>query len=158
MTSAGILLFRRRGRGIELFLVHPGGPFFAGKDEGSWSIPKGLVDEGEEPLQAARREFLEETGTDLDACARGAPIDLGTVRQKGGKIVHAFAIEGDWPEGAAIESNTFSLEWPPRSGTTREFPEVDRAAFFPEVEAKRKLNPAQGELVDRLSEAIRTLP
>jgi len=151
VTSAGILLFRESDRGLEVFLVHPGGPFFAGKDEGAWSIPKGLVDEGEDPLLAARREFLEETGTDLDACAPGGtPVDLGTVRQKGGKVVRAFAFEGDWPDGRALASNTFPLEWPPRSGRMREFPEVDGAAFFPEPEAKRKMNPAQVELVDRL--------
>ena len=155
LTSAGILLFRRKATPIELFLVHPGGPFFAKKDEGAWSVPKGLVDDDEEPLAAARREFLEETGTEIDACAAGAePIDLGSVRQKGGKVVRVFAVEGDWPEGAEVRSNTFSLEWPPGSGRVRDVPEVDRAAFFELDEAKRRLNPAQAPLVDRLLERL----
>jgi predicted NUDIX family NTP pyrophosphohydrolase len=156
VISAGVLLFRRRAGALEVFLVHPGGPFFAAKHEGAWSIPKGVVEDGEEPLAAARRELLEETGVDLDACAAGAvPIDLGTVRQKGGKIVRAFAVEGDWPEGAEVRSNTFSLEWPPRSGRMREFPEVDRAGFFSIEEARRLLNPAQASFLDVLLERLR---
>jgi len=155
VISAGVLLFRRRAGALEVFLVHPGGPFFAARHEGSWSIPKGLVEDGEEPLAAARRELLEETGVELEACAAGAePIDLGTVRQKGGKIVHAFAVEGDWPEGAEVRSNTFSLEWPPRSGRMREFPEVDRAGFFSIEEARRLLNPAQASFLDVLLERL----
>src|SRR6185295_15157832 len=109
----------------------------------------------EDPLAAARREFLEETGTSLDACAAGGdPIDLGTVRQKGGKIVRAFAVEGDWPKGKELSSNTFSLEWPARSGRMREFPEVDRGGFFSVADAKRLLNPAQAPFLDVLLERL----
>jgi predicted NUDIX family NTP pyrophosphohydrolase len=152
-TSAGILLYRRSDGAVEVFLAHPGGPFFSSRDAGAWTIPKGLVDDGEDPLLAARREFLEETGTDLGACATGEPIDLGTVTQRGGKVVRAFAFEGDWPEGAEVRSNTFSLEWPRGSGTIREFPEVDRAGFFSLAEARRRINPAQAAFLDRLLDA-----
>jgi predicted NUDIX family NTP pyrophosphohydrolase len=146
-TSAGILLYRRREGGcLEVFLVHPGGPFFRNKDEGAWSIPKGLVEEGESPRSAAQRELAEETGlrpkTEL--------IDLGSVRQKGGKTVVAFGVEHDPGEAPEVHSNTFSLEWPPRSGRTREFPEVDRGEFLEIDEARGKINPAQAELLDRL--------
>ncbi len=154
MISAGILLFRRTADAVEVFLVHPGGPFFAARNEGAWSVPKGIVDDGEDPLAAARREFLEETGASLDACGGGDPIDLGTVRQKGGKIVRAFAVEGDWPGGAELRSNTFSLEWPARSGRMREFPEVDRGGFFSIADARRLLNPAQAPFLDVLLERL----
>jgi predicted NUDIX family NTP pyrophosphohydrolase len=127
-------------------LVHPGGPFFARKDEGAWSLPKGLVDESEPLLSAACREFEEETGFS----ARSEHyLELGQVRQAGGKVVHAFAFEGNC-EPEHLKSNTFSLEWPPRSGKVREVPEVDRAAFFGAAEAKLKLIPAQSVFIERV--------
>jgi predicted NUDIX family NTP pyrophosphohydrolase len=140
----------RRSRGLELFLVHPGGPFFRNKDEGAWSIPKGEVDEGIEPLEAALREFWEETGA---VPPKGELFPLGEIRQKGGKRVVAWAVEGDL-EPSAVKSNTFEIEWPPRSGRRERFPEVDRADFFPPDLARRKLNPAQAELVDRLERTL----
>jgi predicted NUDIX family NTP pyrophosphohydrolase len=150
-TSAGILLFRRRAGGLEVFLVHPGGPFFARKDAGAWSLPKGEVEAGEDPLGVARREFAEETGQGLERCAPGAvPRALGSVRQRGGKQVFAWAVEGDWPAGAELVSNRFELEWPPGSGRRQSFPEVDRGGFFAFAAAREKLNPAQVELLDRL--------
>jgi predicted NUDIX family NTP pyrophosphohydrolase len=124
-TSAGILLFRRRQDGVEVLLVHPGGPFWAKKDEGAWSIPKGETETNEDSAVAAKREFLEETG----AMIEGALLELGTFRQPSGKIVAAFASEGDF-DPATLQSNVFAMEWPPRSGKTTEFPEVDRAAWF----------------------------
>ena len=149
VLSAGLLMFRRRGA-LELFLVHPGGPFFRNKDEGTWSIPKGEVEPSEDPLATARREFSEETGIT-------APDDgylaLGDVLQKGGKRVTAWAFESDC-DPAAIESNTFEIEWPPRSGKTQSFPEVDRADFFSPDTARVKLNPAQAELITRLEDAL----
>jgi predicted NUDIX family NTP pyrophosphohydrolase len=148
--SAGILLYRRRGDGPEVLLVHPGGPFWARKDAGAWSIPKGEVAEGEDPRAAAAREFAEELGTPLPA---GKPLDLGSVRQKGGKEVVAWAVEGDLDPGA-IRSNTFTMVWPPRSGVEREFPEVDRAEWFAPDVAREKLLAAQAELVDRLLDAL----
>ena len=144
-TSAGILLYRRKDGKLQFFLIHPGGPFFATRDEGAWSIPKGEIDEGEDPLAAARREFNEETGFSPD----GEFLPLAPVTQKGGKTVQAWAIEGNCDAGA-IRSNTFRLEWPPRSGTMQEFPEVDRAGWFLLDEAKRKINPAQAALLDEL--------
>ena len=145
--SAGILL--HRAERAEVLLVHPGGPYWARKDAGAWSIPKGEVEEGEEPRTAALREFAEETGTRLPD---GALEPLGSVKLKSGKLVHAFAVAGDLdPE--AIVSSTFELEWPPRSGRTRTFPEVDRAGWFTLDEAREKLNPAQAAFVDRLARA-----
>jgi predicted NUDIX family NTP pyrophosphohydrolase len=144
--SAGILLHRDGIGGIEVLLVHPGGPFWARKDLGAWSIPKGEVDEGEDPRACALREFAEETGTQLPA---GELEDLGSVSLKSGKRVLAFAVAGDL-DPAAISSNTFELEWPPRSGRTQTFPEIDRAEWFPLDVARAKLNPAQAELIDRL--------
>ena len=148
-VSAGLLMFRRN-RGLELFLVHPGGPFFRNKDEGAWSIPKGEVEEGDEPLKAALREFSEETGAPPP---EGDVVPLGEIRQKGGKRVLAWAVEGDL-DPSSVKSNTFELEWPPRSGRRERFPEVDRADFFPPDLARRKLNPAQAELVDRLERKL----
>ena len=148
--SAGILLFRRRERGVELFLVHPGGPFFRKKDEGAWSIPKGEPEEGEELRAAALRELDEETGL----TPTGPLIDLGTIRQKGGKTVHAWAAEAPPSIELEVQSNTFEIEWPPRSGRRQSFPEVDRGEFFPPEEARKKLNPAQAELVDRLLDSL----
>ena len=144
--SAGLLLYRKRGEGIEVLLVHPGGPFWADRDAGSWSVPKGEVEIGEEALAVARREFEEETGHSPPA---GEPIDLGDIRQASGKVVHAWAVEGDL-DPARVTSNTFMMEWPPRSGRQQEFPEVDRAQWFEPDDARRRMNSAQAELVDRL--------
>ena len=146
-TSAGLLLYRWREGGLEVFLVHPGGPFWARKDHGAWSIPKGEFAAGEDPLTAARREVEEETGL----VPSGAFVALTPLRQAGGKIVHAFALEGDCDPGA-IRSNRFSIEWPPRSGQRREFPEVDRAAWFTVAEAQRKILESQRGLLEQLVE------
>jgi predicted NUDIX family NTP pyrophosphohydrolase len=136
--SAGIVLFRRRDEAVEFLLVHPGGPFWRNKDDGAWSIPKGLYGPGEDPLAAARREFCEETGSSVD----GVFIDLGPFKQPGGKVVAAFAVEGDF-DPASLASNTFALEWPPRSGRMQDFPEVDRAGWFAADEAMRKITKGQ---------------
>jgi predicted NUDIX family NTP pyrophosphohydrolase len=146
--SAGLLLYRRRGSGFEVLLVHPGGPFYVRKDDGAWSIPKGEVEPGEDPLEVAVREFEEELGVPPPV-EREALVELGTVRQKAGKIVAAWCGRGDF-DAAEIRSNTFSLEWPPRSGQLQEFPEVDRACWYGLEEARVKLNEAQAELIDRL--------
>jgi predicted NUDIX family NTP pyrophosphohydrolase len=143
--SAGILLFRRRPSDLEVMLVHPGGPFWAKKDRGAWSIPKGLADEGEDLLAAAKREFLEETGVTVE----GEFLDLGAHKQPGGKIVVAWAHEGDF-DPALLKSNTFAIEWPPRSGKTAEFPEVDRAAWYSIDEALEKINNGQKPIVAAL--------
>jgi predicted NUDIX family NTP pyrophosphohydrolase len=148
--SAGILLYRLAGGAPEVLLVHPGGPFWARKDAGVWSIPKGEYEEGEDPRACALREFEEETGS---ALPESRLIDLGEVSQKSGKLVTAWAAEGDL-DADAIESNTFTMEWPPRSGRTADFPEVDRAAWFREAEAREKLNAAQAEFLDRLMERL----
>lgn len=148
--SAGIALFRRTTSGIELFLVHPGGPFWARKDDGAWSFPKGEYTGGDDPLAVARREFLEETGVALE----GEFVPLDPIRQQGGKVVRLFAVEGDC-DADAIRSNTFTMEWPPRSGRTAEFPEVDRAAWFAPVDAHRKLNSAQAAAVDQVRDIAR---
>ena len=148
--SAGILLYRRRGDGVEVLLVHPGGPLWARRDVGAWSIPKGEYSEGEDPLAVARREFEEETG---QRPPEAGFVPLGEVRQKGGKVVSAWAAPGDL-DPDAITSNTFSIEWPPRSGTRREFPEVDRAGWFDPATARERLLAAQAGLVDRLLAAL----
>ena len=148
LHSAGILLFRRAPEGIEVLLVHLGGPFWAKKDKGAWSIPKGEVGEGEEPQACALRELGEELGTPPPIVAEQL-IDLGTVRQKAGKLVHGWAAEADF-DPAMLHSNSFTMEWPPRSGQQREFPEVDRAEWFDLDAARGKINPAQVELLDRL--------
>ncbi len=147
--SAGLLLYHKRGGILRVFLVHPGGPLWAKKDEGAWSIPKGLLDKDEEPLDAAKREFREETGF----TALGPFIALTPVKLTGGKVVQAWATEDDC-DPAAIMSNTFLMEWPPRSGRQREFPEVDRAAWFDIEEAKRKINHAQAALLEELERMI----
>jgi predicted NUDIX family NTP pyrophosphohydrolase len=145
-TSAGLLMFRRRSPGLEFFLVHPGGPFFKNKDLGAWSIPKGEYLEDESPLAAAKREFEEETGV----APRGDFLPLGDVTQASGKIVTAWAFEGDC-DAEKIHSNTFSIEWPPKSGKIREFPEVDRAAWYSLEPAREKILKAQAEFLDRLT-------
>jgi predicted NUDIX family NTP pyrophosphohydrolase len=148
--SAGILLYRLLGGPPEVLLVHPGGPYWARKDAGSWSIPKGEYDDGEDPQACALREFEEETGTRLPP---GELADLGSVKQKGGKVVTAWAAEGDL-DADAVSSNTFTMEWPPRSGRTAEFPEIDRAGWFEIGAAREKLVPAQKEFLDRLLERL----
>jgi len=148
VTSAGILLHRPGADGPEVLLVHPGGPYWAKKDEGAWSIPKGECEPGEDPRLRALVEFAEETGTALDPSTELA--ELGTVKLKSGKLVVGFAAAGDL-DADAITSNTFELEWPPRSGRRQAFPEVDRAAWFGLEEARRRINPAQVALLDRLA-------
>jgi predicted NUDIX family NTP pyrophosphohydrolase len=152
-TSAGLLLFRERPGGLEVLLVHPGGPFFARRDLGAWSIPKGEVEDGEDLLAAARRELHEETGFS----AEGAALPLGAVRQKGGKVVHAWAVRGD-ADPLRLRSNTFELEWPRGSGRKQAFPEVDRAEWFAPDEARRRLLAAQLPFLDRLIEALAQAP
>lgn len=147
-TSAGILPYRRHDDTLELLLVHPGGPFWKKKDEGAWSIPKGEVDEGEEKRACALRELEEELGSSLDLTVERL-TELGSVRQKSGKVVHGWAAEADF-DPAELRSNTFAMEWPPRSGHRREFPEVDRAEWFEPELARGKINPAQAEFIDRL--------
>ena len=144
--SAGILLYRNNNARLEVFLVHPGGPFFKNKDEGNWSIPKGEFLDDEEALAAAKREFEEETGQKI---VDGNFIKLTPITQKSGKIVHAWAIEGDI-DHEVIKSNLFEMEWPPKSGKMASFPEVDRAAWFDADTAKIKVNPAQAKLIDEL--------
>jgi predicted NUDIX family NTP pyrophosphohydrolase len=151
--SAGILLYRGAADGPELLLVHPGGPYWAKKDLGAWSIPKGECGEGEEPRACALRELREELGEAAPAPDAEALIDLGEVRQKGGKEVRAWAAEADFDPGE-LRSNAFAVEWPPRSGVEREFPEVDRAEWFGPGEARRRILAAQGAFVDRLLERL----
>ena len=146
-------MFRKHDAALEVFLVHPGGPFFRNKDEGAWTIPKGEAADGEDLLTRARLEFEEELG--IEAVA-SEPIELGTIKQKGGKTVHAWAFEGDLPRSFVLASNTFAMEWPPRSGRMQEFPEIDRAEFFSIEIAKEKINQAQIEFLDRLLEHLRT--
>lgn len=149
-TSAGLLMYRRRGSDLEVLLVHPGGPFWWKRDLGSWSIPKGEMNAGEDLLAVARREFEEETGVR----PKGTFADLGWIRQKGGKTVYAWAVEGEL-DPAVIRSNTFTLEWPPGSGRIEEFPEVDRASFFSVGEAKARINPGHVPLLERLAQVLR---
>jgi predicted NUDIX family NTP pyrophosphohydrolase len=144
-VSAGLLLYRKRGGSLQVFLVHPGGPLWSKKDAGVWSIPKGLVDQGENPLEGAKREFQEETGF----TASGQFIPLRPVKLRSGKVIQAWAIESDCDPGM-IKSNMFSMEWPPRSGRQQEFPEVDRAAWFDIEEAKQKINQGQAGLLEEL--------
>lgn len=146
-TSAGLLLYRQGAAGIEIFLIHPGGPYFTKKDEGAWSIPKGEPGEGEDPLAAARREFEEETGCRPE----GEFHPLAPVKQKNGKLVMCWALRGEC--STPITSNTFTIEWPPRSGRMQEFPEADRAAWFTIAEAKKKIIHAQAALLDELAKS-----
>ena len=142
-------MYRRDADGLAFFLVHPGGPFWAKKDAGAWSFPKGEYGGGEDPLTVARREFREETGFTVD----GDFVRLEPITQRGGKIVQLFAVEGDC-DAAAIRSNTFSIEWPPQSGQRARFPEVDRAGWFSPTAAKEKLNPAQASVIDELCDRL----
>jgi len=147
--SAGLLLFRKVSADIEILLVHPGGPYWATKDEGAWSIPKGEFDQNEDPLDAAKREFMEETGF----APSGEFIPLEAVRQTNSKTIHAWAIEGDF-DPATLQSNTFSLEWPPKSGRQEQFPEVDHAAWFSMGAAKRKILKGQTPFLKQLQEML----
>jgi predicted NUDIX family NTP pyrophosphohydrolase len=148
--SAGILMYRRSPRGIELLLAHPGGPFWASKDQGAWSIPKGEYDDSEDALSAAKREFAEELGSAL----RARPfLDLGAIKQPSRKVITAFAVEGDF-DPATLVSNHFELEWPPKSGRKQSFTEIDSAQWFSASEAREKIQPGQAEFIDRLLEYL----
>ena len=151
--SAGLLMFRRRNDEIEVLLAHPGGPFFVHKDDGVWTIPKGEAAPGEDLLTRAQIEFEEELGFPAQNVEQW--IELGWIQQKGGKIVHAWAFEGDLPESFECKSNLFEMEWPPRSGRRKKFPEVDQACFFSEELARRKIKPTQVPLLDRLRAVIK---
>ena len=151
--SAGILLFRFRVERLQVLLVHPGGPFWSGKDEGAWSIPKGVVDEQETPLEAAKREFEEETGFEVE----GQFIDLGTIRQPSKKIVHVWALKSD-VDAALATSNIFTMEWPRKSGIMREFPEIDKAEWFDFEKARKKILKGQAGFMDRLMKAVNFEP
>ncbi|MFW0792304.1 NUDIX domain-containing protein [Gordonia sp. CPCC 205515] len=148
--SAGLLLFRRRNSGLEVLIAHPGGPLWARKDDGAWSLPKGLVEPDEDLLAAARREFAEEIGS---AVPDGPVLELGEVTLKSRKVVTAFAVEGDL-DTTTVASNTFEMVWPPKSGRMQTFPEVDRAEWFSAAMARVKLNVAQAEFIDRLEERL----
>jgi predicted NUDIX family NTP pyrophosphohydrolase len=148
-SSAGLLLYRIRHAAIEVLLVHPGGPYWKTKDDGAWSIPKGEMSPAEDPLVAARREFFEETGVAIEGDLRA----LKPIRQPGGKIVHAWAVEGDL-DPTTIVSNTFEIEWPPRSGRLQSFPEIDRAAWFALPEARRKILRGQVPLLEELAQTL----
>lgn len=148
-ASAGLLLYRRAAGGLEVLLVHPGGPYWARKDEGAWSIPKGEIEPGEEALAAARREFEEETG----AAVSGEFVPLSHVKLRSGKVIHAWAVQADF-DPAALRSNLFSMEWPPKSGEQREFPEADRAGWFSIDRARVKIHPGQAPLLDFLLDRL----
>ena len=148
-STAGLLLYRRHNE-LEVFLIHPGGPFWTKKDVGAWSLPKGEICQGEQPLEAAKREFAEETGFSI----AGEFHPLEPLKQPGGKLVYAWAIEGDC-DPAQLKSNLFSLEWPPKSGKTQEFPEVDRGAWFDISEARRRIRSAQAGFLDQLLALLR---
>lgn len=147
--SAGLLMYRWRGNLVEVLLVHPGGPYWQGRDAGAWSIPKGEIAPGEDPLAAAQREFAEELGV----TPTGPFIELGEVRQRGGKCVRAWAMPGDL-RVEAVHSNQFEVEWPPNSGRSASFPEVDEARFFSLASARERINAAQRDLLDRLADAV----
>lgn len=149
-NSAGILLYRIRSVALEVFLVHPGGPFWAKKDAGAWSIPKGEFEEGADPLETAKREFFEETGSPID----GRFIALTQQKQRSGKLVHAWAVEGDI-DASSVRSNSFSMEWPPRSGKQQEFAEVDKGEWFTIPVAREKLLSGQRGFLDELERKLR---
>jgi predicted NUDIX family NTP pyrophosphohydrolase len=153
--SAGLLVYRESAAGLEVLLVHPGGPFWAKKDDGAWTIPKGLIEEGEDPLAAARREFEEETGV---APPSGEVVPLAPLRQPSGKVVHAWAVHGvDFDpafDPGRLRSNTFAVEWPPKSGAHKTFPEIDRAAWFPLDAARRKILKGQAGFLDQLTQRL----
>jgi predicted NUDIX family NTP pyrophosphohydrolase len=151
--SAGLVMFRRKNDQVEVLLAHPGGPLFARKDDGIWTIPKGEAASGEDLLTRAQIEFEEEVGFHPEGGLDW--IALGWIKQKGGKIVHAWAFEGDLPQAFEMKSNLFEMEWPPHSGKRKMFPEVDQALFFSEEVARRKIKPAQALLLDRLQAAIK---
>ncbi|MBD1318651.1 NUDIX domain-containing protein [Gordonia hankookensis] len=148
--SAGMLLYRGAGPSLEVLIAHPGGPLWAKKDDGAWSLPKGLYEPDESPLDAARREFAEEIGT---PAPDGPVLDLGDVTLASGKVVTGFAVEGDL-DASTVVSNTFEMQWPPRSGRMQSFPEIDRAEWVTPDTARSKLNPAQAEFVDRLRDHL----
>lgn len=150
--SAGILLYREVGDGVEVLLAHPGGPYWTRKDRGAWTIPKGGCDEGEDLRDCALREMGEELG-EAPALAVDSMLELGSVRQKSGKVVHCWAAKGDF-DPAELSSNTFSMEWPPRSGSEQEFPEIDRAQWFSPEDAREKILAAQAAFLDRLLEHL----
>jgi predicted NUDIX family NTP pyrophosphohydrolase len=147
--AAGILLYRKRGSSLEVFLIHPGGPFWAKKDENSWSIPKGEFLENEDPLTAATREFQEETGFSVE----GPFVSIGSIKQSSGKVVQAWACEGDL-DASAIQSNSFRLEWPPRSGKFQDFPEADRAEWFSLIMARKKILKVQMPFLEKLERLL----
>jgi predicted NUDIX family NTP pyrophosphohydrolase len=149
IQSAGLLLFRQRDKSVQVLLGHPSGPFWSRKDQDAWTIPKGLVGPGESPLSAAQREFAEETGYRPS----GDAIPLGSAKQPGGKVVHVWAIEGDW-DPTDLQSNTFEMEWPPRSGRRQSFPELDRASWFGVAEARLKILKGQAVFLDYLLETL----
>ena len=149
--SAGLLMYRLRASRLEVFLAHPGGPLFQRKDEGFWSIPKGEIEPGEPLLAAAKREFAEEVGLEPS----GEFLELGVIRQQGGKLVHAWAFAGDWEESQPLQSNPFEMEWPPGSGQRCAFPEIDRVGFFSLEDARHKLKESQHPFLDRLEELLR---
>lgn len=151
--SGGILLFRYILGRLQVMLVHPGGPFWKKKDEGAWSIPKGLLEEDEAALEAAKREFAEETGFDID----GEFIELGELKQPSRKVVHAWALEKDL-NVSQVKCNSFSLEWPPKSGTIKEYPEIDKAQWFDIEEARKKILKGQAQFLDRLISRLKYIP
>jgi predicted NUDIX family NTP pyrophosphohydrolase len=149
-VSAGLLMYRFRNDQLEIFLAHPGGPFFANRDDDVWSIPKGVPNDGEMLEQTAEREFYEEVGLK----PHGPYLPLGSITQKGGKVVYAWAFEGDWVEGTPNRCNTFEIEWPPKSGKICTFKEIDKVGFFTLEEARKKLKAAQWPLVERLVQEL----
>jgi len=152
--SAGLLMYRHRDGVLEVFVAHPGGPWFPHRDLGIWTIPKGEIEPGEEPLDAATREFMEEVGI----APSGPYIELGSIRQKGGKTVHAWGFHGEWDEHEGIRSNRVNIEWPPGSGVWALWPEIDRAGFFTPEAAKERMKPAQHPFIDRLIVALEASP
>ena len=151
-VSAGLLMYRTTRGELEVFLAHPGGPFFTRKDKGHWTIPKGEIEKGEDHLSTAIREFQEEVGLEVDPESDFIP--LGSIRQKGGKIVHAWGVEGDWDESQPLKSNLFKLEWPSGSGNYKEYPEVDKASFFSLEDARATIKNTQIPLIDELERQL----